>query len=59
MLDSVLEAADSGVRADYKATTDSVPRALVIDDALDPDRPNPWEAAGHNFRPDDPTERMD
>ena len=26
MLDSVLEAADSGVRADYKATTDSVPR---------------------------------
>jgi len=52
MFDRVLESLDSDVEAAYVRTTDPVPAGLVIDDHLDPDRPNPWAAAGHDFDPD-------
>ena len=30
----------------------AVPEHLVIEDTLDPERPNPWAAAGHDYRPE-------
>ena len=59
MLDRVLDAVDPAIRAEYRQTTDPVPEHLVIDDSLDPHRPNPWEAAGHTFRPELPEEGAD
>ncbi len=59
MLDHVLDAVDPAIRAEYRQTTDTMPEHLVIDDSLDPDRPNPWEAAGHGFRPELPQEGAD
>ncbi len=50
-LDRVLGGLDPVIGAEFEASTDPVPQDLVIDDVLDPDRPNPWEAAGHTFRP--------
>lgn len=41
MLDRALDAVDPAIRADYRQTTDHIPEHLVIDDALDPDRPGP------------------
>ncbi len=52
MLDGVLNSLDPEVCAYYFATTDPVPEHLVIDDTLDLNRPNPWEAAGYDFDPD-------
>jgi len=54
MLDGVLDGMDRASQADYRSTSDPVPEHLIIDDLLDPDRPNPWEAAGHSFRPEAP-----
>ncbi len=54
MLDRVLDSVDPAIRAEYRQTTDPMPEHLVIDDSLDPDRPNSWEAAGHSFRPELP-----
>ena len=51
MIDRMLEGLGPTVRSDYLNATDPVPQHLVIDDVLDPDRPNPWEAAGHDFDP--------
>ncbi len=51
MVDDVLEKVDPAFREEYARTTDPVPEHLVIEDVLDPDRPNPWEAAGHDYRP--------
>jgi hypothetical protein len=55
MLDGVLDASGPVTRADYRSTTDPVPKHLIVDDLLDTDRPNPWEVAGHSFRPEAPT----
>jgi hypothetical protein len=53
ILDGALREADSAFRTEYETTTDPLPRELVIDDVLDPDRPNPWAAAGFAYRPDE------
>lgn len=41
---------EAGFRDEYLRTTDPVPERLVVDDALDPERPSPWasrqQAAG-------------
>lgn len=50
MLDRVLDGVGPSVSAEWKRTTDPVPEHLVIDDALDESRPDPWEAAGHAYR---------
>ncbi len=52
MLTDVLEALDPAERSDFERTTDPIPEHLLIDDTLDPTRPNPWEAAGYDFRPE-------
>jgi hypothetical protein len=51
MLDQALETVTPAFRVEFKRTTDQVPRRLVIPDVLDPDRPNPWAAAGSGYRP--------
>ena len=52
MIGKALAAVDHGFREEYRRTTDPVPEHLVIADVLDPDRPNPWAAAGHDYRPE-------
>jgi hypothetical protein len=49
-LNRALDSAPPGFREEYERTTDTVPEWLVIDDALDPDRPSPW--AGTTHRPE-------
>jgi hypothetical protein len=51
ILERGLHQAAATFRAEYEATTDPVPTHLVIDDALDQDRPSPWAAAGSQYRP--------
>ena len=51
ILERGLHQAAATFRAEYEATTDPVPTHLVIDDALDQDRPSPWAAAGSQHRP--------
>ena len=51
ILERGLDQAAATFRAEYEATTDPVPTHLVIDDALDQDRPSPWAAAGSQYRP--------
>jgi hypothetical protein len=51
ILERGLRQAPAAFRAEYEATTDPVPTHLVIDDALDQDRPSPWAAAGSQYRP--------
>ncbi len=50
-LDKMLEGLDPEQRDEFLATTDEAPDHLIVDDELDPDRPNPWEAAGQAFDP--------
>jgi hypothetical protein len=50
VLERGLGETSASFRAEYEATTDPVPARLVIDDALDPDRPSPWAAAGNQYR---------
>lgn len=50
ILKSALDLAPPAFREEYGRTTDAVPEGLVIDDALDPDRPSPW--AGTTHRPE-------
>jgi hypothetical protein len=52
MLDAVVEGTESAVQEAYVATTDPIPRHLLIDDSFDASRPNRWEVAGHDFRPE-------
>ena len=49
IVERALEKVDSGFRAEYQRTTDPAPERLVIQDALDPDRPNPWAFRGLSF----------
>ena len=49
ILDQALGSAGPEFAAEYGRSTDPVPRQLVIDDTLDPERPSPWE--GHAYRP--------
>jgi hypothetical protein len=42
IVDDGLERMTDAFRAEYERTTDPVPRQLVIDDALDSERPSPW-----------------
>jgi hypothetical protein len=49
ILDQALDQAGPEFAAEYERSTDPVPRHLVIDDALDPERPSPWE--GYAYRP--------
>ena len=51
MFDRVLGELGPDIEQDYRSTTDPVPEHLIVDDVLDPDRPNPWKAAGHDFDP--------
>ena len=51
ILEQALQQVGPAFRAEYERTTDPVPEHLVIHDTLDPDRPNPWAAAGHDYRP--------
>jgi len=50
-LDGMLEGLGPDQRSQFLATTEEPPERLIVDDALDPDRPNPWEAAGQSFDP--------
>jgi hypothetical protein len=50
ILKRALDLAPPGFREEYERTMDAVPERLVIDDALDPDRPSPW--AGTTHRPE-------
>jgi hypothetical protein len=50
IIEGGLRQATATFRAEYEATTDPVPTHLVIDDALDQDRPSPWAAAGSQYR---------
>ena len=52
ILERTLADVEPSFRAEFDATTDPVPAHLVVDDLLDPSRPNPWAAAGHDYRPD-------
>jgi hypothetical protein len=54
LLDAVLDGLDPTVRPDFLATTQDIPKHLVVDDDLDPERPDPWEAAGKDFTPEVP-----
>lgn len=49
VLDAALRNAGPEFAAEYERSTDPVPRHLVIEDVLDPERPSPWE--GHSYRP--------
>jgi hypothetical protein len=51
MLETALQLTDPAFRNEYTNSTDPVPADLVIDDKLDDTRPNPWLAAGKNYRP--------
>ena len=51
ILESALERAGSEWSAEFERSTDPVPKHLVIKDTLDPERPSPWVAAGHDYRP--------
>lgn len=48
---NALQYNDPLFRSMYEPTTGTVPKHLVIEDHLDPDRPNPWADAGRNYRP--------
>ena len=52
LIERALGAVDSEFREEYRRTTDPVPEHLVIEDTIDPERPNPWAAAGHDYRPE-------
>ncbi len=51
IFEQALQSFDPVFRAEYERTTDPVPKQLLIEDTLDPDRPNPWASAGHNYSP--------
>ncbi len=55
-LNSMLQGLDADQRSRFVATTEVAPPHLVVDDSLDPNRPNPWEAAGAAF---DPSKQVD
>ena len=52
ILENALHNVNSGFRIDFEDTTDPVPKHLVVEDLLDPNRPNPWASAGRSYRPD-------
>lgn len=52
ILDTALASLPADVRAAYERSTDAIPRELLIDDRLDPDRENPWAAAGKRHSPE-------
>lgn len=52
LVDRALDKMSADFRRTYLETTDRVPRHLVIEDHLDPERPSPWEAAGHAYKPE-------
>lgn len=52
LLESALGSLPEEIRAEYARSTDEPPRALVVDDHLDPERPNPWAAAGRRHSPE-------
>ena len=54
LLDGVLDGLDPDVRSVFLSTTEEIPLQIVVDDALDPDRGDPWSAAGHRFAPEVP-----
>lgn len=51
ILDEALQKMNSDFQAEYKETTDPIPEHLVVEDMLDPDRPNPWANAGRDYQP--------
>jgi hypothetical protein len=52
ILEHALQRVNPIFREEYEHTTDPVPERLVIKDTLDPDRPNPWVSAGHDYNPE-------
>jgi hypothetical protein len=56
LLEGVLDGVDPDVRSEFLSTTDPVPEHLVVGDKLDPERSDPWQAAGRAFKPEVPTE---
>jgi pimeloyl-ACP methyl ester carboxylesterase len=53
ILDEALTRMPADFRKEYAGTSDSLPRDLLIEDVLDPERPNPWARAGFAYRPED------
>ncbi len=53
ILDEALARMPDAFRDEYARTSDSLPGGLVIEDVLDPTRPNPWARAGFAYRPQD------
>lgn len=51
IFEQALQSFDPVFRAEYERTTDPVPKQLLIEDTLDPDRPNPWASAEHPKKP--------
>lgn len=51
MVDRVVAGLDPDGQRLYRQTTDPVPEHLVVDDSLDPARPNPWAAVGARYLP--------
>lgn len=51
ILDKALQKIGPVWRTEYESSTEPVPEHLVIDDTLDPERPSPWAAAGHDYSP--------
>lgn len=51
ILDVALGCVPPEFRAEYERSTETLPRHLVVDDELDPDRPSPWAERGAGYRP--------
>lgn len=52
IVDAALDTLPYEVREEFDQSTDPMPRDLVIEDKLDPYRPNPWTAAGRRPFPE-------
>lgn len=52
ILNDALHKVDFGFRKEFEASTEKVPKHLIIEDLLDPNRPNPWASAGRIYNPD-------
>lgn len=52
LLDSTLNTTNESFYMEYKRTTDPIPQHLVINDVLDPSRPNPWVEVGNYYNPE-------
>jgi hypothetical protein len=51
IIDRALRAAGESFRREYYESTDPLPTNLVVDDVLDPEKPNPVADAGFSYRP--------